>query len=146
MAELTRVSVVLELAWEDLDHDAGTAQIRRRASYTSSVGMVLGSTKTSGAEGIHYLAPASVGHLRKRRLEQQTEREAMGADRQTHTSDGDVVSMVFTAVHDGLATTAARPPGCSTRHDEGAVRVLLRLRDGRRRQHPDSGFVGSFAT
>ena len=80
-----RVSEVLGLSWEDLDLDAGTAQIRRGASYTSSVGMVLGSTKTSGAEGIHYLAPASVVHLRKRRLEQQTEREAMGADRQTHT-------------------------------------------------------------
>ena len=69
--------------------------------------MVLGSTKTSGAEGIHYLAPASVVHLRKRRLEQQTEREAMGADRQTHTYDGDVVSMVFTAVHGGLANRQA---------------------------------------
>ena len=102
-----RVSEVLGLAWEDLDLDAGTAQIRRGASYTSSVGMVLGSTKTSGAEGIHYLAPVSVGHLRKRRLEQQTEREAMGADWQTHTYDGDLVSMVFTAVHGGLANRQA---------------------------------------
>ena len=50
------VSEVLGLAWEDLDLDAGTAQIRRGASYTSSIGMVLGSTKTSGAEGVHLRA------------------------------------------------------------------------------------------
>ena len=73
-----RVSEVLGLAWEDLDLDAGTAQIRRGASYTPSVGMVLGSTKTSGAEGIHHLAPVSVAHLRKRQDEQQLEREVTG--------------------------------------------------------------------
>jgi integrase len=102
-----RVSEVLGLAWEDLDLDAGTAQIRRGASYTSSVGMVLGSTKTSGAEGVHHLAPVSVAHLRKRRAEQQLEREAMGSDWQTHKYDGETVSMVFTASHGGLANRQA---------------------------------------
>ncbi len=102
-----RVSEVLGLAWEDLDLEAGTAHIRRGASYTSSVGMVLGSTKTSGAEGIHYLAPVSAAHLRRRRAEQQAEREAMGADWQTHTYDGDAVSMVFTTVRGGLTNRQA---------------------------------------
>ena len=70
-----RVSEVLGLAWEDLDLDAGTAQIRRGASYTPLVGMILGSTKTSGAEGIHHRATVSVAHLRKRQDEQQLGRE-----------------------------------------------------------------------
>ena len=72
------MSEVLGLAWEDLHLDAGTAQIRRGASYTSSVGMVLGSTKTSGAEGVHHLAPVSVAHVRKRRAEQQLEARCDG--------------------------------------------------------------------
>lgn len=98
-----RVSEVLGLAWEDLDLDAGTAQIRRGASYTSSVGMVLGATKTSAAEGLHHLAPVSVAHLRKRRDEQQLEREAMGADWREHVYDGERLAMVFTAARGGLA-------------------------------------------
>lgn len=95
------------LAWEDLDLDAGTAQIRRGASYTSSLGMVLGSTKTSGAEGVHHLAPDSVAHLRKRRAAQQLEREAMGTDWREHVYDGEKLSMVFTAVDGGLANRQA---------------------------------------
>ena len=101
------MSEVLGLAWEDLDLDAGTAQIRRGACYTSSVGMVLGSTKTSGAEGVHYLAPVSAAHLRKRRAEPQTERTAFGGDWRTHAYDGEAISMVFTAVHGGLANRQA---------------------------------------
>ena len=102
-----RVSEVLGLAWGDLDLDAGTAQIRRGASYPSSVGMVLGSTKTSGAEGVHHLAPVSVAHLRVRRAEQQLERETMGAEWREHVYDGEKVSMVFTAAHGGLANRQA---------------------------------------
>jgi len=74
------VSAVLGLAWEDLNLAAGTAQIRRGAASTPSVGMVLGSTKTSGAEGVYHLAHVSVAHLRCRRAEQQLERAAMGAE------------------------------------------------------------------
>ena len=92
-----RVSEVLGLAWEDLD--AGTAQIRRGASYTSSVGMVIGSTKTSGAEGIHYLAPVSVAHLRQRREEQRAEREKVGAEWPVHEYEGQKLSMVLTSTH-----------------------------------------------
>lgn len=68
------VSEVLGLAWEDVDLDAATARVRRGGSYTSSARIVLGSTKTSGARGVHHLAPISVEHLRRRLEEQQAER------------------------------------------------------------------------
>lgn len=97
-----RVSEVLGLAWEDLDLDAGTAQIQRGAAYTPSVGTVLGSTKTSGAEGIHYLAPISVAHLRQRRAEQEVERERLPIAWPVHQYDGIALSMVFTTTHGGL--------------------------------------------
>ena len=102
-----RVSEVLGLAREDLDLRAGTAQIRRGAAYTPSVGVVLGSTKTSGAEGVHHLSPVSVAHLRCRRAEQQLERATMGADWREHVYDGEKLSMVFTATHGGLANRQA---------------------------------------
>lgn len=97
-----RVSEVLGLAWEDLNLDAGTAQIRRGAAYTPSVGTVLGSTKTAGAEGIHYLAPISVAHLRQRRAEQEVERERLPVAWPVHQYDGIALSMVFTTTHGGL--------------------------------------------
>jgi integrase len=102
-----RVSEVLGLAWEDLDLDAGTAQIRRGASYTASIGMVIGSTKTSGAEGIHYLAPVSVAHLRRRREERRAECEKVGAEWPVHEYEGEKLSMVFTSTHGGLANRQA---------------------------------------
>ena len=97
------MSEVLGLAWEDLDLDAGTSQIRRGLSYSKSVGTVLGSTKTSGAEGIHYLAPISVERLRQRRTQQVAERDLVDAEWPEHRYDGEVVSMVFTTTHGGLA-------------------------------------------
>ena len=97
-----RVSEVLGLAWDDLDLDAGTAQIRRGAAYTPSVGTVLGSTKTSGAEGIHYVAPISVAHLHQRRAEQDVERERLPVTWPIHRFDGIALSMVFTTMHGGL--------------------------------------------
>lgn len=97
-----RVSEVLGLAWEDVDFDAGTALIRRGAAYTPSVGSVLGSTKTSGAEGIHYLAPISVANLRQRRIDQQAERERLGDYWPTRTYEGVDLSMVFTTTHGRL--------------------------------------------
>ena len=91
-----RVSEVLGLAWEDLDLAAGTARIQRGAAYTPSVGMVLGATKTSGAEGIHYLAPASIAQLEQRRLEQNEDRERFPGDWPVHRYGGENLSMVFT--------------------------------------------------
>ena len=102
-----RVSEVLGLAWEDLDLDAGTAQIQRGLSYSKSVGTVLGSTKTSGAEGIHYLAPISVARLRQRREEQDVERALVEVGWPEHRYDGEVVTMVFTTSHGGLANRQA---------------------------------------
>lgn len=98
-----RVSEVLGLAWEDLDLDAGTAHIQRGAAYTPSVGTALGPTKTSGAEGVHFLAPASVDHLLRRREEQADERRFHRGDWPTHTYEGERLSMVFTTAAGELA-------------------------------------------
>jgi len=97
-----RVSEVLGLAWEDLDLDAGTATVRRGLSYSTSIGNALSSTKTSGAEGVHYLAPVSIERLRQRRAEQQVECERMGDAWPEHRYDAQVVSLVFTSTHGGL--------------------------------------------
>jgi integrase len=93
---------VLGVTWEDLDLEAATARIRRGAAYTPSVGTVLGSTKTSGAEGIHHLAPISVESLRERRRMQLIEREPLGDAWPTQTYDDVDVSMVFTTTRGGL--------------------------------------------
>jgi integrase len=102
-----RVSEVLGLAWEDLDLDAGTARIRRASGYTPSTGVTLGSTKTSGAEGIHHLAPIAIAHLRRRSVEQAAERLAAGPNWEQHTYDGQVVSPVFTTLTGGLVNRQA---------------------------------------
>lgn len=97
-----RVSEVLGLAWEDVDLDLGTARIRRGAAYSSTTGTVLGTTKTSGAEGIHYLAPISVACLRRRNTAQTEERERCGDDWATHHYEGQDLNMVFTNRRGGL--------------------------------------------
>ena len=97
-----RVSEVLGLAWEDLNLDAGTAHIQRGAAYTKSVGTVLGPTKTSGAEGIHHLAPIAVEALCRRRDRQDVERQRFGGSWPSHTYEGVKRSMVFTTTLGGL--------------------------------------------
>ncbi len=91
-----RVSEVLGLAWEDLDFIAGTAHVQRGAAYTPSQGTVLGRTKTSGAEGVHFLAPASIAHLQRRRQEQAEDRRMCPQDWPVHRYGGVNLSMVFT--------------------------------------------------
>ena len=60
-----RVSEVLGLAWEDLDLDAGTAQVRRASVYVDGRGQQLGPPKTEGARGEHWLMPTVVALLRQ---------------------------------------------------------------------------------
>ncbi|MEZ5378341.1 MAG: site-specific integrase [Acidimicrobiales bacterium] len=91
-----RVSEVLGLAWEDLDLEASTAHIQRGATYSPSTGTVLGQTKTSGAQGVHFLAPASVVHLREHKARNEAERETFGLAWPTHSFEGQRLSMVFT--------------------------------------------------
>jgi integrase len=98
-----RVSEVLGLAWEDLDLEAGTAHIRRGAAYTPSTGTSLGQTKTSGASGVHFLAPVSVEHLRQRRARQNEERLKVDGPWPKHTFDGEHLTMVFTSATGQLA-------------------------------------------
>ena len=69
--------------------------------------MTLGTTKTSGAEGVHHLAPIAVAHLRGRYREQQAERLAAGAVWVEHRYDGGTVSPVFTTATGGLLNRAA---------------------------------------
>ncbi len=97
-----RVSEVLGLAWEDLDLDAGTAHIQRGATYSPSTGTVLGPTKTSGAQGIHFLAPASITHLRSHRERSDLEREAFPGHWPGHRFEGQRLTMVFTTADGSL--------------------------------------------
>ena len=72
-------------------------------------GMVLGTTKTAGAEGTHHLAPVAIAQLRARRVAQAAERLAAGAAWQTHTYDGQPVSLVFTTATGGSSTDKPSP-------------------------------------
>ena len=72
------------------------------AAYTRSAGTILSTTKTSGAEGIHYLAPISVEHLCRRREEQAVERDRAASDWPVHLYEGEKVHMVFTTGHGQL--------------------------------------------
>lgn len=62
-----RVSEVLGLAWDDVDFDVGTAWIRRAATHSAGSDVTFGPTKTSGAQGLHHLAPIAVAQLRAHR-------------------------------------------------------------------------------
>ncbi|MGE3445913.1 MAG: tyrosine-type recombinase/integrase [Acidimicrobiia bacterium] len=92
-----RISEVLGLAWGDLDLDAGTATIRRSATYVAGQGAVLGPTKTRGALGVHHLSPGTVALLRARRQQQLEERLAAGPAWATHRYAGEDIEPVFTA-------------------------------------------------
>lgn len=102
-----RVSEVLGLAWEDLDLEAGTARIRRGAAYTTSTGTALGPTKTSGAEGVNFLAPISVARLRRHLDDQAAERERSATQWPIHRYEGQELSMVFTTQAGGLVNRQA---------------------------------------
>jgi integrase len=99
-----RVSEVLGLAWEDLDLKAGTARIQRALAHSGVSGLVLGPTKTSGAEGVHHLAPIAIANLGARRIEQNEERLTSIEPWPTHICQGAPVSLVFTNTTGGFVT------------------------------------------
>jgi len=101
-----RVSEALGLAWEDVDLDAGTAQVRRASVYVDGHGQRLGPTKTDGARGEHWLMPTVVTLLSKRCEIQAIERAA-APDWQTHTYEGEEVNLVFTTPSGGLVLRQA---------------------------------------
>lgn len=96
-----RVSEVLGLAWEDLDFGVGTARVRRASVYVDGRGQQLGPTKTEGARGEHWLMPTVVTLLGKRKEIQAAERSA-APHWQTHTYEGEEISLVFTTPDGGL--------------------------------------------
>jgi len=102
-----RVSEVLGLAWDDLDLDAGTAHVRRAATHSAASGVTLGPTKTSGAQGLHHLAPIAVAQLRAHRAQQAAERLALGSAWPEHTYRGKPISPVFTNTVGGLVNRQA---------------------------------------
>jgi integrase len=92
-----RVSEVLGLAWHDVDIESRTAHVVRAAVYVDGVGTVLGDTKTSGATGVHLLAPGVADALQRRRVQQEAERATAG-ERWAGPCEykGREVSLVFT--------------------------------------------------
>lgn len=102
-----RVSEVLGLAWDDLDLEAGTAHIRRAATHSAGSGVTFGPTKTSGAQGLHHLAPIAVAQLRAHRAQQAAERLALGSAWPEHTYQGKPISPVFTNTAGGLVNRQA---------------------------------------
>jgi integrase len=101
-----RVSEVLGLAWEDLDLDAGTAQVRRASVYVDGRGQQLGPPKTDGARGEHWLMPTVVALLTKRR-ETQAQERAAAPEWTTITYGGEQVNLVFTNPTGGLVLRQA---------------------------------------
>jgi integrase len=96
-----RVSEVLGLAWEDLDLESGTAQVRRASVYVDGRGQQLGPPKTEGARGEHWLMPTVVRLLTKRH-EAQVQERAVAPLWEATTYEGERVSLVFTTPTGGL--------------------------------------------
>ncbi len=96
-----RVSEVLGLAWEDVDLDAGIANVRRASVYVDGHGQQLGPPKTEGVRGEHWLMPTVIDLLRRRRAMQEQER-ATAPDWGTFTYEGAEISLVFTTPTGGL--------------------------------------------
>jgi integrase len=90
-----RVSEVLGLAWSDIDLEAATAHVRRAVVDTTH-GRRFGPTKTTGATGVHHLAPGTVDRLRAWGLRQSQERLAAGALWQNHGYESQRLDPVFT--------------------------------------------------
>ena len=97
-----RVSEVLGLAWSDLDMTAATATVRRASAYVDGQGMVLGPTKTTGAQGVHHIAAGVLALLGERRLMQERERFAAGDAWISQTYQGRPIELVFTTPTGGL--------------------------------------------
>jgi integrase len=92
-----RASEALGLAWEDLDLDAATAQVRRASTYTGGgIGQRLDRPKTARTAGAVHLHPRTVELLRQRLATQQADRVAAGPDWQTVAYENRPLELVFT--------------------------------------------------
>ncbi|MEU9653577.1 site-specific integrase [Streptomyces sp. NPDC048110] len=74
-----RKGELLDLRWEDLDLDAGTAAIRRTLQRTSAGGLIMLPTKTRASERRIALPTRCAQSLKLHREQQQREREVAGS-------------------------------------------------------------------
>jgi integrase len=92
-----RASEALGLAWEDLDLDAATAQVRRASTYSGGgIGQRLDRPKTARTAGAVHLHPRTVELLRQRLAAQAADRLAAGPDWQTVSYESRPLDLVFT--------------------------------------------------
>jgi integrase len=99
-----RASEALGLAWEDLDLDAATAQVRRASTYSGGgIGQRLDRPKTARTAGAVHLHPRTVELLRQRLATQAADRLAAGPDWQTVIYENRPLDLVFTG-KDGRPT------------------------------------------
>jgi integrase len=126
-----RISEVLGLAWEDVDLDACTAQVRRASVYVDGQGQQLGPTKTDGARGEHYLMPTVTAWLR-RHCERQTEERDMAPYWETVTYKGETLNMVFTTPTGGLVLRQTVAKLVKQAGKTAGIVVDLSTHDGRR--------------
>ena len=94
-----RISEALGLAWQDLDLDEGSVQVRRGSTYADRVGMVLGPTKTRGATGLQMLGRTVVSLLRARHDLSQADRASYPGPWPTVEYDGEQLDLVFTTAN-----------------------------------------------
>jgi integrase len=94
-----RISEALGLAWEDIDIESRTVQLRRGSTYTDGVGMVLGPTKTRRTAGSQSLSPTVIALLAKRRSVQAEDRANLGDDWPLAEYDGESLDLVFTTAN-----------------------------------------------
>jgi integrase len=121
----------LGLAWEDVDLEAGTAQVRRASVYVDGRGQRLGPPKTDGARGEHWLMPTVVELLARRREMQDQERAAAPVW-QTITYEGERVSLVFTTPLGGLVLRQTVAKVVKQAARTAGITALLGTHAGRR--------------
>ncbi len=109
-----RISEALGLAWQDIDIETRTVQLRRGSTYTDGVGMVLGPTKTRRTAGSQSLSPTVIALLAARQRVQDEDRLKLGSDWPLAEYDGESLDLVF--------TTAAGTP-MLRQHVDRAIRV-----------------------
>lgn len=92
-----RVSEALGLAWQDLDFDQGTVQLRRGSTYADGKGMILGPPKTRRTAGRQLLGPTALRLLRQQQQIQAEDLSRLGRDAWPPVAyESEPIDLVFT--------------------------------------------------